>query len=292
MKFQRGVIQKGIWWRSDVRLEGETIVPVPPFHSYNVFDFYFPLERSTETQKTPSLCYEILNVDGRDSQAVLRFCERFGVPGRPDFGSRIYTIQDVLTKAKDPFDRLAGYETAGKLAPKDTLLHFLQLHSGIYGAPPEQYRCTPITLARFREVQAGLRVLLHKIKSKEEKNLALTSLTPKLMLARYRLDWDPQTEQWVDSWDLGSLEAALYLMLVWDLRGPGMILSCLRCSRTFLATHSRTKYCSLICQNTDKAKRHRERLREAERTKKSRKSSMAFSEKKPLKTTKNKSRKG
>ena len=143
-------------------------------------------------------------------------------------------------------------------------------------------------------MQAGLRILLQKTKSKEreEKNNALTSLAPKLMLTRYRLDWDPQTEQWVDSWDVGSLEAALYLMVVWDLRGPGMILSCPRCSRTFLATHSRTKYCSLICQNTDKAKRHRERLREAEHTKKPRKSSTAIPEKKPLKTTKTKSRKG
>ncbi len=179
MKFQRGVIQKGIWWRSAVRLEGETIVPVPPFHPYNVFDFYYPLARSTETRSTPSLCYEILTVDGRDSQAVLRFCERFGVPGRPDFEVKIYAIQDVLTKAKDPFDRLAKYEPPGKIEPKDTLLHFLQLHSGIYSsAPPEQYRCTPITLFRFREVQAGLRVLLHKIKSKEEKNFALNIKSP------------------------------------------------------------------------------------------------------------------
>jgi len=58
MKFQRGVIQKGIWWRSAVRLDGEMIVPVPPFHPYNVFDFYYPLERALHSQKTASLCYE------------------------------------------------------------------------------------------------------------------------------------------------------------------------------------------------------------------------------------------
>ena len=116
MKFQRGVIQKGIWWQSAVRLDGETIVPAPPFHPYNVFDFYFPLERSTETRTTPSLCYEILSVDGRDPQAVLRFCERFGVPGRPHLELRIYSLIDVLTKAKDPFDRLATMETAPSMA--------------------------------------------------------------------------------------------------------------------------------------------------------------------------------
>ena len=33
---------KGRWYRSSVKLEGETIVPIPPFEPYDPFDFYYP----------------------------------------------------------------------------------------------------------------------------------------------------------------------------------------------------------------------------------------------------------
>ena len=82
-------------------------------------------------------------------------------------------------------------------------------------------------------------------------------LSHKLSGVRPRLSWNPHTLGWETAWDVGSLEAAIYLMLLFDLQGRGHILKCPRCNEVFLGDHPRTEYCSSRCQNSAKVARHR-----------------------------------
>ena len=94
------------WERCAVAVQGQILEPMPPFTPYNLFDFYFPAGRAPERDQR-SLHYEFLRVDASNREAVVDFCERFGVlrilaEGRgPD-------ILDAMADESDPAD-LARY---------------------------------------------------------------------------------------------------------------------------------------------------------------------------------------
>ena len=71
----------GLWYRSKVKLDGEMIVPIPPFEAYNPFEkpWYFPANELRQGDK--SLYLKFLAVDTQKREEVVRFCERFGVLG-------------------------------------------------------------------------------------------------------------------------------------------------------------------------------------------------------------------
>ena len=76
-------------------------------------------------------------------------------------------------------------------------------------------------------------------------------------MVRPYLAWDTERESWALAWDIGSLEAAMYLMLLFDVHGGGPIRPCQRCRTVFLGTTNRARFCSARCLNTDKVRRFR-----------------------------------
>ena len=78
-------------------------------------------------------------------------------------------------------------------------------------------------------------------------------------MIRPRPLWDVVKDQWVTIWDVGTLEAAMYLMLLFDIQGRGQILTCPRCRKVFVADRARTQFCSNPCQNAAKVQRFRAR---------------------------------
>ena len=72
---------RGTWYRSELEelKRKDMIVPVPPFESYNPFDWYY--SASDVRQGERSLYLEFLAVDSDKPEEVLNFCERFGVLG-------------------------------------------------------------------------------------------------------------------------------------------------------------------------------------------------------------------
>ena len=94
---------------------------------------------------------------------------------------------------------------------------------------------------------------------KEIRQRASFTMAAGLAMLRPRPIWDVVTDQWITIWDVGTLEAALYLMLLFDIQGRGQVLTCPRCRKIFVADRSRTQFCSNPCQNAAKVQRFRAR---------------------------------
>ena len=84
-------------------------------------------------------------------------------------------------------------------------------------------------------------------------------MNPKLRVIYPRLVWDEQQARWVTGWDIRSLEAAMYFMLLLDLQGPGLIRTC-PWDQTIFLGDERTRYCSLRCQNAHNVQQFRENM--------------------------------
>ena len=73
---------KSVWWRGEVSLKNGEIRPNKEnLSAYNPFEFYWPLEKSSREHQ--SLPYLFSDVDCNDTEAVVGFCQRFGVLGDP-----------------------------------------------------------------------------------------------------------------------------------------------------------------------------------------------------------------
>jgi hypothetical protein len=94
---------------------------------------------------------------------------------------------------------------------------------------------------------------------KEIRRRASFAMTSRLSMIRPRPLWDEVKDQWATTWDVGTLEAAMYLMLLFDIQGRGQILTCPRCRKVFVADRARTQFCSNPCQNAAKVQRFRAR---------------------------------
>ena len=138
----------------------------------------------------------------------------------------------------------------------------------IAGIAPDHSLCVPMGWDDFRRAQAQLREATawvitgtKKGQSKAVQEKARAALQErfrwKLTMVRPYLSWDPDGGKWVLAWDIGSLEAAMYLMLLLDIHGGGPIRACQRCGTVFLGTTSRARFCSTRCLNTVKVRRFR-----------------------------------
>ena len=83
-------------------------------------------------------------------------------------------------------------------------------------------------------------------------------MASRLSMIRPRPIWDVVKDQWVTTWDVGTLEVAMYLMLLFDIQGRGQILTCPRCRKVFVADLL-ARICSNLCQNAAKVQRFRAR---------------------------------
>jgi len=244
-----------MWERCAITVQDQLLEPTPPFTPYNLFDFYFPAGRAPERGQR-SLHYEFLRVDASKLEEVVDFCERFGVLRIIEEGKGPH-ILDALAEESDPED-LAQY-------PSWSVGRARLARYGDTPAPPGGYHA--MSLEEFQAAQAQLRQAItwaqvwQQARSRHEARKARFNLrqvlNPKLRVVYPRLVWDEQQARWVTGWDIRSLEAAMYLMLLLDLQGPGLIRTCPWDETIFLGDE-RTRYCSLRCQNAHNVQQFRQ----------------------------------
>jgi hypothetical protein len=245
------------WERCAITVQDQTLEPTSPFTPYNLFDFFFPAGRASRRNQW-SLHYEFLRVDATKLDAVVDFCERFGVLRILDEGKGP-NILDAMAEESDPED-LAQY-------PEWSVAGARLARYGDTPAPPGGYRA--LSLDEFRDAQAQLRQAVtwaqawQQASARDEARKARFNLrqlmNPKLRVVYPRLVWGKQQAQWVTGWDIRSLEAAMYLMLLLDLQGSGIIRTCPWDATIFLGDE-RTRYCSLRCQNAHNVQQFRQTM--------------------------------
>jgi len=266
-------IQAGWWTPRGVVLEGTTFRPLAPFAPYNPFKHHYPHSLKHTTRATKSLCYEFLRVKTDDQKAVADFCSRYGVLGRLDNPGWI--MWGMEKNGSNDFLKYLSFDEPSPLG----LLHEHDVRGArlrqIAGIAPDHSLCGPMEWDDFRRAQVQLReatewvaTVTTKGQSKAVKKKARSALQErfrwKLTMVRPYLSWDTDSESWALAWDIGSLEAAMYLMLLFDVHGGGPIRTCQRCKTVFLGTTHRARFCSARCLNTDKIRRFRAKRKRAQ----------------------------
>lgn len=269
---------KTTWWRSGIkmeqrgkRIEDVVITPVEPFIKYDPFSFYYPNEISTRTKR--SLPYLFLDVDAKKLEDVESFCKQFGVLG--DDGTFFqWEIETSLVTFKVggkniSYAELVRSNTTNYKQRKYLTEELLGLEAG---KRPDPSLCVPMSLKDFQIAQDQLRKtikFINQIRDPKlltiEKRVAQNYLnwvfSVRFGFAKPGLSWNEQDNRFVTGWDVGSLSAAMYLMLLFDIQGKGKVLTCPRCNKVFLGERPKTAYCSSRCQNQAKVARCRENKR-------------------------------
>lgn len=134
----------------------------------------------------------------------------------------------------------------------------------------EEFRFAQIEMQMFINEVNELR--LGKIKENVEAirygmcasfNVYLSSMWP-------QLTWNRLEGAWALGWDIGSLRAAMYLMLLFDLLGEGQFLICPECKNPFMGMREGTIFCSPRHRNAYKQRNKRNRKHKEKLTKKAR----------------------
>ena len=242
---------EAVWWRGKMVLKDETIEPQPPFEAYNPFQAYKAYGRGNRGEPR-SILFELLKVNPDDPSEILHFCERFGVLGP--------------SKELASFDELAEEEIEDDLPEWSLGAHIIKKFGGI--AADKTPAIQRFTLSEFRKAHRDLSLAVSAAKAAKDEDWdkarkARESLCRicnyKLKLARPRFNWDAVQNRWRVGWHIGSLEAAIYLMLIFDVQSDGAIVICPWCGHFFLSEHPRAKFCSVRCLNAHKQKTFRER---------------------------------
>lgn len=246
------------WERCTITVQGETLDPAPPFIPYNLFDFYFPSGQAPDRNQR-SLPYEFLRVDATQVNAIVDFCQRFG-------------LLRIVDEGKGPsiVDACAGDETTPEELEEFPPWSLARARLKQYGDTPSApggFRS--LTAEEFRRAQENLRKAMtwaqawQQAPSREEARTARFKLrelvNPHLRFVYPRLQWEAKRSRWVTGWDIRSLEAAMYLMLQLDLQGPGLIRTC-PWDQTIFLGDERTRYCSLRCQNAHNVQQFRQKV--------------------------------
>jgi endogenous inhibitor of DNA gyrase (YacG/DUF329 family) len=244
---------EAVWWRGKMVLKGDTIEPQPPFEAYNPFQAYKPYGIGNRGEPR-SVLFELLKVNPEDTSQILHFCERFGVLGP--------------SKELAAFDDLAEEEIEDDLPDWSVGAHIKKKFGEIPSDKTPAIQ--PFALNEFRKAHGDLSLAVRAAKAaadedrdnarKARENLCRIC-NYKLRLARPRFNWDAIQNRWRVAWHIGSLEAAIYLMLIFDVQSDGAIVNCPRCGQFFLSEHPRAKFCSSRCLNANKQKKFREKAK-------------------------------
>jgi hypothetical protein len=282
---------RGTWYRSAVKLEGDTIIPVPPFEPYNPFDWYYSASEVRQGQR--SLYLEFLAVNSDKTEEVVNFCKRFGVlgannPSTLSPSDRFHLIaaeffklisketrKDFELKGLKPrdWDRL-NRELGRHLAKTENLEEVLEplktLTADSAKASPSEI-CLPMAIGDFALSQCHLK---RELSRKHDHANAMLEINQLLFWAHVRpyLHWDIQRGRAALGWESQSLEGILWLMAALDFLGPGNILTCPRCNTFFFTESNRVKYCSPPCYQNYKVQKYQKKKKEekmaAQRSKK------------------------
>ena len=255
-----------LWWKPRrVALRGTTFYAIAPFKPYNPFSHYHSHSLKETTRARKSLCYEFLQVNADQQKEVVDFCRRYGVLGRLDNPGWIRW--GMWKSGGEDFIKAVGLDEPSPLGLLYEDERGARLRE-IAGIPPDQSLCVPMEWDDFRKAQIQLReamqwasIVVRKKESKARKRKAQIALRDrlrwKLTMARPYFSWDTSKANCSFAWDIGSLEAAFYLMLLSDVSGGGIIRNCELCGTVFLGLTSRARFCSTRCLNTSKVRRFR-----------------------------------
>lgn len=263
-----------LWWKPKrVVLKGTSFCSTDGFEPYNPFVYYHSHTRKETTRSVKSLHYEFLGVNTEDRTAVESFCRRYGVLGRLDNPGWI--AWGMEKSGSDELLKALGFDEPSPLG-----LLYEQDQRGsrrrqIVGIAPDSSLCVPMEWEDFKRAQGQLReatqwasVVVSRNRSRD-KAMAHAALSErfrwKLTMTRPNLSWDAAEGKWSLAWDIGSLEAAFYLMLLSDVCAGGHIQSCKLCGTLFLGITSRGRFCSKRCLNTFKVRRFRARKKNLSR---------------------------
>ena len=253
------------WFRAAVRLEGDRIIPDPPFLSYDPFDFYVPAkDAARKDPRNRSLHFQFLAVKADDPREVLQFCERFGVLGKwvwPDveraYGAHIRKQKAAITEVHETMK-------SGARAFNDAMI---QIARNEVEPDPISYS-EPMGLETFRNAQAHLKTFMAQacavqgggLPNRQDIASVLSgNFATQMLGVRPVLTWDVQADRWTFRWAAFSLQATLWLMLLLDLLGPGQIIFCARCNAPFLGTRPRDRFCSQQCGDVFKVTKWRKK---------------------------------
>jgi hypothetical protein len=235
-----------ILWRSTIEYDGSQLKPIGPYHAYNVFDYYCPPDKSKRTGE--SLPYIFLNTNAYDSEAVGRFYATFGPLGN---------IAQTNSRGTFPFHSIPLNEEA---RPEVALAALVESNNGaLYFQhsvqPPDDIRMSPLDVDLFRRIQKRVRTKLIRIQKAKTDEGARRALSNRLLHRQWlrpHLAYNEAKNEWLTTWNISNLQAAIYLMLHLDLQAGGLIKSCERkgCYKWFRADDGRIVFCSKRCLNT------------------------------------------
>ncbi len=272
---------RGVWYRSEVKLEGETIIPIPPFESYNPFDEYYAA--SDVRQGERSVYFEFLAVDPDKPEEVVKFCQRFGALGEPG-KAWTRTIKDSRRRGREFLQKL---EVRSPPDQEKSYLTMLERTANPIACSPEDL-CFPLTISQFRSIQLSFQREInnplpgtkgclidlvenwentwgHAFSSFERESLLWLSPINKGLFqsnVRPNLRWNALADKWELFWLSFSLIGYFWVMFMLDQLGPGKILSCPRCHKFFLTASNRTKHCSPSCYEVLKVQKYQKKKRE------------------------------
>jgi hypothetical protein len=259
-----------VWWTSKLKIEKEIFTPEPPWKAYNPFDYYYRAEDLKQNTNKKSLPYRFLAVDSQNMEQVHDFCQQFGLLGPSAPKDDIVRLMFV-----DHFDSFEGpkeWRRPGDLIANASVEASLIERFGFNRAGYNDIEAMDIH--RFRMAQTSMLKVINwdkqlKLRLEEDQaNDTRLRLRMRVNMKLFRLmcpqlQWNEQDASWQMGWDIGSLEAAMYLMLLLDLLGPGKIVACPQCKLPFLTGRDWTKYCSPKCRNTFKQRGKRQKKRES-----------------------------
>lgn len=248
---------KGRWYRSPVKLEGETINPISPFgeyvEEYDPFNFYYPVSELRQGQK--SLYLEFLSVNSDDPEAVRRFCEKFGC----------FELNTDFVEEEKSTQRIMSETILRKLN-----LFYFGKRNKTQKMPDMKVSWVPMKISTFRERQKAWFYRLNPpvkfaASPTDQKEELATFLTEGRMRGGFlgpELNWNVQNDRYEISWSSWNLEGYFCLMAMWDLLGPGKIIPCPHCQNVFLTASDRTKFCSATCYNSSKIQKYQKKKKE------------------------------
>jgi len=247
---------RGRWFRSRVRLEEDTIVPVPPFESYNPFDWYYPASEVRQGDK--SLYLEFLAVNSDNPEEVVRFCERFGVLG---------SSKELLASEHDKFTSTLkkALQGASEKVRSSVLATYYQKvgNPNVLSFEPHQL-CPPMRISDFEKLRMDFVNGLHFPEdpspsiATEEKEKVANFINDEIRASRVHsyMNWNVQTGQYETAYSSLDLAGVFFQMVKLDLLGEGKILACPRCGKPFVTGSDRVRFCSFPCYNAYKVKEH------------------------------------
>lgn len=277
MSDSRFLPHKAEWWRGKAELRGDTIVVEQPWELYDPFSYYYLQESAT--RETVSLPYRFLEVDAADPAQVLEFCKTFGVLGYQGADpSKPLGPSGMKRRTENPDGVRLLYASIPdiKKPPKKWTEQDLIDATGGQGfeafpEPSNLENAKQMTLQEFTTHQALLRNVLQFPQVAEEtrkRTLAANArgrfagvMGAYLRQARAEAVWDADLRAWTTFWNVRTLLAAIYLMVLFDLQSWGRIISCKRCGKMRSAPNPKMVYCSERCQNAAKQARFQYRKR-------------------------------